>query len=84
MQKGQAITLAVVCIVIIIATLASTRYKLISILLGRVGVIDNSSEKYCHQFGYRSCPITCSVSPSCPICEDIGCHVKGGHSFKRE
>ena len=37
------------------------------------------TEEYCHKFTYNDCPTACVVGPSCPVCEDIGCHAKNAH-----
>lgn len=40
------------------------------------------SEAYCHQFQHDNCPPECEVGPSCPICQDEGCHAKGAHRIQ--
>lgn len=37
------------------------------------------SEEYCQRFRFDNCPTECQVGPSCPICQDEGCHAKGAH-----
>ncbi len=40
-------------------------------------VTSQQDDESCSEFSHDECPSGCVVGPSCPVCEDIGCHVEG-------